>query len=303
MNANEARVCVIGNAAIDLVFRVEHLPLAGETSLATNTLRDFGGKGANQAVMAQRAGAQVQLFAALGNDEDGERFLARFMEEGIDTRHIARLPCATDISIVTVDRRGENTIVTRNEAAASYVPSPSAVLDATRSGDWIAMQGNLSEAVTANLLHQAHAGQRRTLLNPGPACFDCRPLLNDVDVLVVNRIEATALTRLETPEEAARSLRASGAGDVIVTLGAQGVFWCNSGHVTLIPAMPADAIDTVGAGDAFCGALLAALAQGIAMTAALQRAQAAAAFAVTRSGTQAAFPSSAELFALFDSLT
>jgi ribokinase len=303
MNANEARVCVIGNAAIDLVFRVEHLPLAGETSLATNTLRDFGGKGANQAVMAQRAGAQVQLFAALGNDEDGERFLARLMEEGIDAHHIARLPCATDMSIVTVDRRGENTIVTRNEAAASYVPSPGAVLDATRSGDWIAMQGNLSQAVTADLLHQAHAGRRRTLLNPGPVCFDCRPMLNDVDVLVVNRVEAAALTRLDTPEKAACSLQASGAGDVVVTLGSQGVLWCNAGRTTLLPAMPADAIDTVGAGDAFCGALLAALAQGIAMTAALQRAQAAAAFAVTRSGTQAAFPSRAELCALFDSLT
>lgn len=303
MNANEARVCVIGNAAIDLVFRVEHLPLAGETSLASDTFRDFGGKGANQAVMAQRSGAQVQLFAAIGDDADGERFLARLMEEGIDTRHTARLPCATDMSVVTVDQQGENTIVTRNEAAASYVPSANAVLDATRIGDWIAMQGNLSEAVTADLLNQARAGQRRTLFNPGPVCFDCRPLLNDVDVLVVNRVEATALTRLEAPEEAARSLRASGAGDVIVTLGSQGVLWCNAGHTTLIPATPADTIDTVGAGDAFCGTLLAALAQGTAMTAALQRAQAAAAFAVARSGTQAAFPNRAELFALFDSLT
>jgi ribokinase len=303
MNTNEARVCIVGNAAIDMVFRVGHLPLAGETSLATDTLRDFGGKGANQAVMAQRAGAQAHLFAAVGDDADGERILARLIEEGIDTRYIARLPCATDMSVVTVDQQGENTIVTRNEAAACYVPSPSAVLDATRSGDWIAMQGSLSETVTADLLHQAHAGQRRILLNPGPVCFDCRPLLNDVNVLVVNRVEAMALTRLETPEEAARALRASGAGDVIVTLGAQGVLWCNSGHMTLIPAIPADAVDTVGAGDAFCGALLAALAQGIAMTAALQRAQAAAAFAVARSGTQVAFPSSAELFALFDSLT
>src|SRR5260370_16305651 len=157
MNTNEARGGGIGKGGSDRVFRVEHLPLAGETSLATNTLRDFGGKGANQAVMAQRAGAQVQLFAALGNDEDGERFLARLMEEGIDAHHIARLPCATDMSIVTVDRRGENPIVTRNEAAASYVPSPGAMLDATRSGDWIAMQGNLSQAVTADLFHPAHA--------------------------------------------------------------------------------------------------------------------------------------------------
>ncbi|WP_031356806.1 ribokinase [Caballeronia sordidicola] len=303
MNANEARVCVIGNAAIDQVFRVDHLPLAGETSLAIDTLHDFGGKGANQAVMAQRAGAQVQLFAALGDDADGDRFLARLVEEGIDARHVKRLPCMTDISIVTVDQRGENTIVTRNDAAARYVPSPGAVLDATRSGDWIAMQGNLGEAITAEILRHAHVGERRALLNPGPVCFDCRPLLNHVDVLVVNRVEAATLTRLENPEDAARSLRASGAGDVIVTLGSEGVLWCSHEHLVLIPAKTANAIDTVGAGDAFCGALLAALAQGIAMTSALQRAQTAAAFAVARKGTQAAFPSRAELFALFHSLT
>jgi ribokinase len=300
---NEARVCIIGNAAIDLVFRVDHLPLAGETSLAIDTLHDFGGKGANQAVMAQRAGAQVQLFAALGNDADGDRFLARLVEEGIDTCHIARLPCMTDISIVTVDQRGENTIVTRNDAAARYVPSPGAVLDATRGGDWIAMQGNLSEAITAEFLRHAHAGERRTLLNPGPVCFDCRPLLNHVDVLVVNRVEAAALTRLENPEDAARSLLESGAGDVIVTLGSEGVLWCRPGRAALIPATRTNAIDTVGAGDAFCGALLAALAQHIPMTVSLQRAQTAAAFAVARSGTQAAFPSRAELLALFNSLT
>jgi ribokinase len=300
---NEARVCIIGNAAIDLVFRVDHLPLAGETSLAIDTLHDFGGKGANQAVMAQRAGAQVQLFAALGNDADGDRFLARLVEEGIDTCHIARLPCMTDISIVTVDQRGENTIVTRNDAAARYVPSPGAVLDATRGGDWIAMQGNLSEAITAEFLRHAHAGERRTLLNPGPVCFDCRPLLNHVDVLVVNRVEAAALTRLENPEDAARSLLESGAGDVIVTLGSEGVLWCHPGRAALIPATRTNAIDTVGAGDAFCGALLAALAQHIPMTVCLQRAQTAAAFAVARSGTQAAFPSRAELLALFNSLT
>src|SRR5476649_2154965 len=300
---NESRVCIIGNAAIDLVFRVDRLPLAGETSLAINALRDFGGKGANQAVMAQRAGAQTQLFAALGNDADGDRFLAHLVQEGIDTHHIARLPCTTDMSIVTVDQRGENTIVTRNDAAARYVPSPSAVLDATRSGDWIAMQGNLSEAITAELLLHAHAGERRTLLNPGPVCFDCRPLLNHVDILVVNRVEAATLTLLQNPEDAARSLLESGAGDVIVTLGSEGVLWCRPGRMAFIPATRANAIDTVGAGDAFCGALLAALAQHIPMTVSLQRAQAAAAFAVARSGTQAAFPNRAELFALFNSLT
>jgi ribokinase len=303
MSTHQAQVCVVGNAAIDLTLRVAQLPLAGETSLAVETMQDFGGKGANQAVMATRGGARVQLFAALGSDADGERILARLVDEGIDIRHVVRLSCATDLSIVTVDQRGENTIVTRNEAASRYAPSPDELLDASRSGDWVVLQGNLGEAVTANMLRRAHAGQRRTLLNPGPVSFDCRPLLNDVDILVVNRVEAAALTRREDPSKAALALLESGTREVLVTLGAQGVLWVNNEHTELLSATPVDAIDTVGAGDAFCGMFVAALARSASMRAALDQAQMAAAFAVARRGAQAAFPSRADLLALFPSST
>jgi ribokinase len=303
MSAREAQVCVVGNAAIDLTLRVAQLPLAGETALAVETMQDFGGKGANQAVMARRAGAQVQLFAALGRDNEGERILARLIDEGIDTRHVVRLSCATDLSVVTVDQRGENTIVTRNEAASRYEPSSDEILDASRSGDWVVLQGNLGEAVTATLLRLTHAGQRRTLLNPGPVCFDCRPMLNDVDILVVNRVEAAALTRCEDPLEAAHALRESGAREVLVTLGAEGVLRANAEHTELLPAPLVHAIDTVGAGDAFCGMFVAALARGVSMRTALNQAQMAAAFTVARRGAQAAFPSRADLLALFPSST
>jgi ribokinase len=299
MSARPAQVCVVGNAAIDLTLRVAQLPLAGETALAAGTMQDFGGKGANQAVMARRAGARVQLFAALGSDAEGDRILARLIDEGIDTRTVVRLPCATDLSIVTVDQRGENTIVTRNEAASHYEPSPDELLDASSSGDWVVLQGNLSGAVTSAVLHRAHAGERRTLLNPGPVCFDCRPMLNDVDILVVNRVEAAALTQREDPTQAAHALLESGAREILVTLGAQGVLWVNAGHTERLPAAPVDAIDTVGAGDAFCGMFVAALAQGVSMRSALHQAQMAAAFTVARRGAQAAFPSRADLLALF----
>jgi ribokinase len=303
MSMHPAQVCVVGNAAIDLTLRVAQLPLAGETALAVETMQDFGGKGANQAVMARGGGARGKAFAALGSDAEGERILARLIEEGIDTRHVMRLPCATDLSIVTVDQRGENTIVTRNEAASRYEPSPDELLDASSSGDWVVLQGNLGEAVTARMLHRAHAGERRTLLNPGPVSFDCRPLLNDVDILVVNRVEATALTRHEDPSEAALALLESGTREVLVTLGAEGVLWVNAEHAELLSATSVDAVDTVGAGDAFCGMFVAALAQGDSMRAALNQAQMAAAFTVARRGAQAAFPSRADLLALFPSST
>jgi ribokinase len=284
------RVCVVGNAAIDLSLRVERLPLAGETSLAVETVSDFGGKGANQAVAAARAGVSTQLFAAVGQDADGERLIAYLNAEGIDTRHVLRVPGSTDLSIITVDAQGENTIVTRNEAAAGFHPEPGAVLNATRAGDWIALQGNLSADATAHVLRAARLNGRRTLLNPGPVCFDCVPMLADVDLLIVNRVEAATLTAQDDASHAAGALQRAGAREVCVTLGANGLLWCNDDGVQPLAAVPAHAVDTVGAGDAFCGTLLAALAQDLAMPLALRWAQTVAAHAVARRGAQASFP-------------
>jgi ribokinase len=286
---------VVGNAALDLSLRVEHLPVAGETSLAVETLYDLGGKGANQAVVVARAGTPTQLFAAIGRDAEGDRIVAQLNAEGIDTSHMMRVPYPTDLSIITVDARGENTIVTRNEAAARYHPEPRSIVDATRAGDWIALQGNLSAEFTAQMLRAARLGARCTLLNPGPVCFDCVPLLGDVDVLVVNRVEASTLSAHDDPARAAEALQHAGAREVCVTLGAEGVLWCNERGTQHLPAVRATAIDTVGAGDAFCGTLLAAFGHGLAMPLALRWAQAVAAVVVTRRGAQASFPDHATM--------
>jgi ribokinase len=294
-----ARVCVVGNAAIDLTMRVERLPLPGETALAVSTMEDFGGKGANQAVAAQRAGARVVLFCALGDDADGERILAQVRAEQIDTCHIARLPCRTDLSIITVDARGENTIVTRNEAASRYAPDHCALLDATDAGDWVVLQGNLGEAVTTTILREMRGAARRTLFNPGPVRFDCIPALDVVDVAVVNAVEASTLTGLADPVAAAQALLRAGAREVLVTLGAHGVLQCSAAGIQSLAAHRTHAVDTVGAGDVFCGTLVAALARHIAMAQAVSHAQAAAAVAVARHGAQASFPGRAELRALF----
>ncbi|SAK80532.1 ribokinase [Caballeronia ptereochthonis] len=286
-----ARVCVVGNAAVDLTLRVASLPKPGETSLALGSMLDFGGKGANQAVIAARAGAEVTLLAAVGSDADGARIVAMLEAEGIDTRHIAQLDCATDLSIVTVDAAGENTIVTRNDAASAYAPDAAALDAVSAAGDWIVLQGNLSRAVTATLLREARRGNRHTLLNPGPVQFDVKPLLPDVDVLVVNGVEAAALSGEPDPRRAARSLHADGATDVLVTLGANGVVWCRGeGRVDHVPALAVTAVDTVGAGDALCGTLVAGFARGLPLRDVLPHAMSVAAFVVGRHGTRASFP-------------
>lgn len=291
-----AQVCVVGNAAIDMTLRVAALPQPGETSRALETACDFGGKGANQAVIAARAGAAVTLLAALGRDADGERIVAMLQREGVDTRHVVQLDCATDLSIVTIDAAGENTIVTRSEAADRYAPDAAALDAASRAGDWVALQGNLSQTVTAALLRHARQTGRKTFLNPGPVHFDCRALLPDVNVLVVNRVEAAALSGQEDPHRAAHALRHAGAADVLVTLGAGGVVWCSGERASVdLPAVAVTAVDTVGAGDALCGTLVAALAHGLTIGDALPDAMAVAAWVVSRRGTQASFPEHARM--------
>jgi ribokinase len=287
-----AGVCVIGNAAIDMTLRVAALPQPGETSLALDSTLDFGGKGANQAVIAARAGAAVTLLAAVGCDAEGARIIAMLEREHVDTRYVVQLDCATDLSLVTVDACGENTIVTRSDAASRYAPDEDALDASSRVGDWIVLQGNLSRAVTAALLRHARRGSRRTLLNPGPAQYDCRALLPDVDVLVVNRVEAAALSGQADPQHAALALRRGGAADVLVTLGAEGILWCHGDGVPVeVPTRgTVAAVDTVGAGDALCGTLAAALACGLSIGDALPDAMAVAAYVVSRRGTQASFP-------------
>ena len=292
------QVSVVGNAAIDITFRVEHLPAAGETLLALPTREsgiDFGGKGANQALICARSGVKTSLFAALGTDAEGDRYLAHLSEQGVDVQFLHRCAAATDVSMITVDRNGENTIVTRSDAATGFRPELATVLKATSAGDWVALQGNLSESITADVLREAHLAGRHTFLNPGPVNFDCKPMLADVDVLVVNQVEAFLITAQSDPAAAAQALHKGGAKAVFVTLGARGVLYCGADGIFTEAAIAAEAIDTVGAGDAFCGVLLAGLAMQFSVRHALRWAQAAAAFTVARSGAQNAFPSVAML--------
>lgn len=325
-----ARVCFVGNAAIDRTVRVERLPVPGETVVALSprggpTARDateerageggdnrcagdaldadhdawsgtdFGGKGANQALICARTGVKTALFAALGQDAEGDRYLAHLAREGVDTRFLQRGSWPTDLSMITVDRHGENTIVTQSDASTAYRPDALAVLAATRRGDWVALQGNLLGDVTGALLREARRAGRLTFLNPGPVRFDCRPMLPDVDVLVVNQVEAHAIAGRRDPLDAVRALRDGGARAVCITLGARGVVYGDGAGTVVEKASATRAIDTVGAGDAFCGVLLAGLAKRLAPRAALRWAQAAAARTVARSGAQRAFPSSGEL--------
>lgn len=288
-------ILVLGNVTTDQVFRVRRLAQPGETVLAEAHDIHVGGKGANQAVVAGRFGADVRLVAAVGSDRDGQFVRDRLAPEAVDISGLVTVPAATDQSVITVDQNGENVIVSSHAAARSLSPDL-AIQHASNltPGDWLAVQGNLSQEATLAALREAKRQGASTVLNSAPIQWDVRPLLPFVDLLVLNRPELAALTDADDPASGGRRLLEAGARQVIVTLGGDGAAIVDEMGVKHLAAKPVKTIDTAGAGDTFCGATIAGLAGGANLTLAATLGMRAAAITVTRPGTQPAFPTTAE---------
>lgn len=293
---------VVGNVCVDTSFRLERLPQPGETLNAAAAGEGLGGKGANQAVAAARTGASVMLWAPVGKDAESDRVETLLAAE-ISNLRLTRLDLSCDRSVILLDRDGENVIVTAAACAEVFDPLATTDLMATwRPGDMLLMQGNLGSAVTAACLKAAREAGLSTVLNPSP--LPAEPLdLAAVSLLIVNRPEAEALTGEADAERAARQLRATGAENVIVTLGSAGAFVRQASASGLrIPAGDVEAVDASGAGDCFAGTLAGLLAQGASLPDAARLATQAAGVAVGRAGTLASFPSRAEFLALTKTL-
>jgi ribokinase len=290
-----SRVFVLGNAMVDLALPMARLPLPGETVVAEGMWRAPGGKGLNQAVVAARAGAAVFFQAQIGRDAE-----AAFVCGSLEAEPFAGLrllPCdePTDLSIVMVASNSENSIVSLCRAAdAMTIEDATAFAEQIRPEDWLLVQGNLPLGVTA-------AAAAITRSRGGYVCFNAAPLrwpvaavLGHTDVLVVNRVEAAALSGHGDPATAAGVLKAGGARSVVVTLGGDGCLWIDA-TLHFRSAISALAVDSTGAGDSFCGALVAALAGHVDLDAAITKAQMAASISVRRRGAFTALPSADEL--------
>jgi ribokinase len=284
---------VVGNATLDTLIRLDRFPQPGETIVAHGADEDLGGKGANQAIVAARCGQKVRLLAALGADPPGERIRSALAVEGV-IDGLTIWPGPTDRCIIYVDAEGENTIVSLIEAARAFDPVENIRL---APGDWLLMQGNLKPAVTRACLRLAKQQGALTALNPSPTYETAEYDWRLVDLAIVNRIEAIALGGSGDPVEAARVL---GAGAVALTLGADGAVLIGADGMFEAPAPRVEAIDTVGAGDVFCGTLIAARASGREWREALSAAVAAASVSVTRRGVLASFPTRGEMAALLE---
>ncbi len=283
-------VYCLGSINADHIYRLPHLPAPGETLAATGYSRGLGGKGANQSVAAARAGARVRHIGAIG--PEGGWMRAALQAAGVDCTHLAELDHASGHAIITVDAKGENSIVLF-AGANREIPLPliGQALQGAKAGDWLLVQNETNGQVEAARSARGHG--LKVAYSAAPFEADAvRAILPHIDLLLLNAIEAQQLcAALGQP------LENLPVAAVCVTHGAQGAVWhglaAQSHHAQ--PALAVEVVDTTGAGDTFAGYLVAGLAEAMPPAQALQLAAAAAALKVTRAGTADAIAPRAEV--------
>ncbi|OYU48286.1 MAG: ribokinase [Rhizobiales bacterium PAR1] len=298
------RVLVLGSINRDLVIGVAAHPRPGETVSGTNVQEFPGGKGANQAVAARRAGADSLLVGATGADGFGTAMRAFLSGEGIDLTSVITLPeVPTGIAVILVDRNAENTVTVAPGANAALKPADLAGVN-FQPGDHVVSQFEVPEAFIAAGFEAARAAGGVTIFNPAPMKALSPALLGLCDIVILNETElevATGKVDLTTPEAIEAAARSLATGTpttkfrtIIVTLGAKGCIAVHADGLTSATGEPVRAVDTTGAGDCFVGVLAAGLAEGLPLETALRRANRAAAISVTRQGAASSMPLRAE---------
>jgi len=325
------RVTVLGSMNMDISVTVPELPRAGATVLGSDARFAPGGKGGNQAVAASRLGGQVRMVGCVGDDDFGGRLIGALQAESVDTSAIRTVTgVASGLALITVDPGGEN-IITVAPGANQAVAESEVTAAGAYPADVLVMSAEIPVAAIAAALAQARNGSTVSLLNLAPAPPGAASLLaRGVDWLVVNESEAAAIlgrlvNGLADAQSAAADLTArpgagtraargaqpekevpafsaaeppSGAAHAVVTAGAEGAAFAGPEGGGAVAGFRVRAVDSVGAGDTFVGALAVALAGGAAAGEAVRAACAAAAVATTRPGTQEAMPRPADVLAL-----
>jgi len=284
-------ILVAGSANLDFVVRAPHVPAPGETVLGGEFATYAGGKGANQAVAAARAGAKTQMLVALGDDAHAVPIEASLREAGVELA-IVRAERATGTAFIVVADNGENAITVAPGANMTLARDHLPALDHV---GLLLLQLETPLAAVEAWAKAARAAGVRSLLNAAPAQPLPAGLLAAIDVLIVNEGELATLAGAGSLRE---SLDALAIDTVVVTLGERGCCARSGRRYFVQPAFPVEAVDTTAAGDTFCGAFAAALAAQRDLAAALRFAAAAAAIACTRAGAQASIPAREEIEAL-----
>ena len=294
-------IYVFGSLNVDFFMNVDKLPTPGETVIGGDYFTAPGGKGANQAAAAARSGGTVAMFGLVGDDQWAATPIQALADFGVDISGVGKTTEAgTGYASIMIDAQGENTIAVASGAnlKASAGRLKQAGLSA---GDYLILQMEVDTAANWQALEIAKTAGVTTVLNVAPAAPVPDTALAQVDYLVVNEIEArTVAQSLATDdiEAMARALSISHDLITIVTLGPDGALATSGEKIIRVPALPVTAVDTTGAGDAFIGTLVAALAEGLDLEAAMRRGCVGAALACTKPGAMPSYASLTEILAL-----
>jgi ribokinase len=298
----QGKIIVIGSANTDMVIKADKFPAPGETIIGGHFFMFPGGKGANQAVAAARLGGEVTLVAKVGNDIFGKQAMSQLVQERINTDFMATdsaLP--SGVALITVDAKGENSIVVASGANSSLVPRDidRALSEISHAGV-ILLQHEIPLPTVVYAIRKSHEMGRKIILNPAPAYALPEDVPSRLYMITPNETESEILTGIKVHDEpsaykAAQAMRKMGIQNVVITLGPRGAFVLTPRMQRLIPAPAVQAVDTTAAGDVFNGALAVGLSQKMPIEEAVSFACRAAALSVTRMGAQASAPYRHEL--------
>ncbi|GGQ38552.1 ribokinase [Couchioplanes azureus] len=296
-DASPPRIVVAGSANMDLVGLAERLPRPGETVLGDDFVMTPGGKGANQAIAAARAGGACTMLGAIGSDAFGVTIKARLTASGVNTEHLRTSYGASGVAVIMVDRAGENAILVSPGANSTFAGLSAAETAVIAASDVLLCQQEIPPDTVVAAARAARAGGTRVILNAAPARELPPELRECVDLLVVNEGEAVAITGTPEPDVAALLELVP---RVVLTLGAEGSRYADrDGRDERIPPFPVDAVDSTAAGDAFTGALAVAWGEGRELVAAVRWASAAGAVCVRTVGASGSLPTRADIDALY----
>jgi len=297
------KITVFGSFVVDLMARTPHLPVPGETVKGSIFKMGPGGKGFNQGVAAHKAGAQVSMVTKLGNDTFGGVALDAMKELDMDTSNVFITDqTETGIALITVDEiTSQNEIVVVSGACNTITDEEvETITDIVKESAYLLTQLETNLSAIEKVIDIAYKNGVKVILNTAPVQPISDDILGKVDLITPNEVEAEILTGIsidseENAKKAAEWFFAKGVKNVLITLGGRGVYIATNEKQGMIPAYKVNAIDTTGAGDAFNGGLVAALAEGKDLWEAAKFANALAAVAVQRLGTTPAMPTRAEI--------